>query len=132
MIDIRTLTPNCHVMLGDKRVKVLNIDSLNNLIGVEEYYYVAQDGTKYCIGNEPKNLDPIPITEELLKELGFGERNSMGFRIKKIDKLKKVMFQPKMEVVCVEEGFINHGFMKCRYLHELEAFVYLTTKQELI
>lgn len=143
MIDIKELRAGCHLLLSNRRVKVANIDSLNNLIGIEEYYYVAKDGIKYCIANEPKDLSPIPITEELLKELGFVPTYDEGVELWNKQIIPKECNNPLISKYGVNlrvyrycngwqvETNPSNG-LQVNYLHEMELIVYMITKQELI
>lgn len=95
----------------------------------------------------PKDLSPIPLTEEFLKELGFeytSGKRAKCFNIidnfeKSIGDLNRIKLETAdiddmedgfdLRITTTERDLYVEGI---RYLHELETFVYLTTKQELI
>lgn len=134
MIDIRELRINSHVLLKGERVEVEGIDNLRELVGLKGFY-VEREGERFHLAYRPQDLDPIPLTEELLKELGF--RNEYGDFYKDLgENLCLSLNHAKAFIIWeVRNGkFVNDlaSMDNCRYLHELEAFVYLTTKQELI
>lgn len=123
MIDIRELRIGSSVLLNGKRVKVEGIVIQNGIV------FFENDNAYADI------LEPIPITEGLLKELGFekSETNQYDW-YKHIDDFSifiKIFKRGRCRAEVYSE-FSHHGNMVCWYLHELEAFVYLTTKQELI
>lgn len=132
MIDIRELRIGSSVLLCGNRVKVTELSQEHIAVG----NYVEREGSKFPIGYTPDQIDPIPITEELLTELGFGVtgRYSNEF-IHYIDKfglfVKHVNGTNRFRLTIEDEDGIAYGNILCRYLHELQQFVYLTTKQEL-
>lgn len=81
--------------------------------------------------SEPKDLFGIPLTEELLKKIGFtcflGESTGI-FSKKEGEYCIKV--KPELSQVCIY-GFDNHISNKITHLHELQNFVFLTIKQQL-
>lgn len=97
-------------------------------------------------------ISPIPITEELLTELGFEKKMLPTFppRPYYIDaesaKLKAEgvkLVEPRIAISYAKVEFpfwyvevhcedMSDNRMAVRYLHELEQFLYLTTKTELI
>ena len=117
MIDKQTLTIGSHVLLNGERVEVEAIYSNNRVItkGVWQYKTYA------------KHLDPIPITEELLTELGFEKCEERW--VKNDNRHYPIFIELKSYK---EKHFVSvvGGSMFLSYLHELEAFVYLTTKQK--
>lgn len=64
MIDIKTLRIGSHVLAEGKRERVRGMDEDNGLI--------VRFPAEYVMANE---VEPIPITPELLKELGFKQDN---------------------------------------------------------
>lgn len=152
MKDIKELRAGAHVEIAGHRYRLAAIDSLNNEVGIE-LYVMDEAGRKYPKGYKVNDIEPIPITSELLQELGLAK--SCGDVVAFIDtKSAKVMAEkngenviPTIEVwqdeytrpywivaVMCSNGDIPlpHGRIAVRYLHELEAFVHLTTKTELI
>lgn len=119
MIDIRELRIGSTVLYNGERVKVQRIegDDVIDAIICERGWIPIKD------------LDPIPITEKLLKELGFVEHGQcMGYPFWRKDRIEaQRLHDAKWRV-----DFNNGEYVVVKYLHEAEAFVYLTTKQELI
>lgn len=125
MIDPKELHIGSHILYNGKRERVRGLDEDNGLI--------IRFPAEYVLANE---VESIPITEELLKELGFGNTSST----------RRIVYTKGCEYdgLLVEvrnlkdqwEVFVSNndwdGRMAVRYLHELEAFLYLTTKTELI
>lgn len=136
MIDIKELTIGSHLLLCEIRVEVITVDGLNNLIGLKGYS-TFQYGKEFSVGNEPQNLDPIPITEELLKELGFEKNNGIGGYDYKKDFDKCAVFVTLIGEWCRfetwdEKSMRNFGNILCQHLHQAESFVYSTIKKELL
>ena len=130
MIDIRELRIGSTVLFKGERVKIQRIegDDVTDAIICERGWIPLEE------------LDPIPITGGLLKELGFVEKGEGSFKHweKYIgeDFFAHAKFNPKTRrcrVEIIDEDFwTNHGNIICYDLHILQNFVYLTTKQELI
>lgn len=129
MISINELTIGSHVLYGGERVEIEEIDALRELIGLKGHY-VDNCGVRYHRYYRVQDLSPIPITEELLEELGFEKchRTPDGFEVAYdyIDKESYTLMEvakckniPEWRVLCV-------GGILVRYLHELEAFIQLT------
>ena len=136
MIEINTLHIGSHVHIGGKMHRIAAIDALNGQIGIDAYTTDAK-GVKHPFGYKIEDVEPILITEELLTELGFEKRESGSFAkgyapdswifitLYATNELCKVNIfpsDPRKEASSV---------LGC-YLHELELFLYLTTKTELI
>lgn len=130
-MDIKELRIGSSVLFNGERVKVQRIegDDVTDAIICERGWIPLEE------------LDPIPITEELLKELGFEKDDDKPFSnilFKEIPIEIGKLWMKICPAYDEEEGWsISVGsYRECRtfvkYLHELEAFVYLTTKQELI
>ena len=69
-VDIKSLRIGSHVNLCGKRQCITAIDALNGLLGIDAYK-TDENGVKYPIGYKVEDVEPISITPELLKELGF-------------------------------------------------------------
>ena len=134
MIDIRELRIGNHVLYDGKRVKIDQISQFGN-IGLVDIT---------CTLVSPKDLSPIPITEELLKELGFEEEKEpeegWDYGIEKVfskeyDAPLECEY-PFVSVAQYQRGLyhlqVEGTTAYVRYLHELQGYVYLTTKKELI
>ncbi len=78
------------------------------------------------------DLDPIPLTAELLQELGFERLAQSG----SMSSWARDDIYISIVGECVSARIVNDKndlyISSIRYLHELEVFVYLTTKQGLI
>jgi len=126
MIDIKELRAGAHVEIAGHRCRLAAIDSLNNEVGIE-LYVMDEAGWKYPKGYKVNDIEPIPITAELLQELGFESYHYCW--------VKKPNGNP-IKVEDNEDGSwgvsVIGANITVRYLHELEAFVYMTTKTELI
>ena len=136
MIDPKTLHIGSTVSIGGKMHRIVAIDALNGQIGINAYTTDAK-GVKHPFGYKIEDVEPIPITEELLTELGFEKRESGSFAkeyapdswvfitLYATRELCKVGIYPADSI---KEA---SGVLSC-YLHELESFLYLTIKTELI
>lgn len=129
MIDIKELHIGSHVRIGGKICRIAAIDALNGQIGIDAYTMDAK-GVKHPFGYKIEDVEPIPITEELLTELGFeciARYNESWWQRGN----KRIKIKGNYVEVEVYQGFYDATW-RCVYLHELEAFLYLTTKTELI
>lgn len=149
-MDIRELRIGSSVLFNDERVKVIGIADFKDLYptldsGVAIQSQIAKNGITFNVN--PKDLSPIPITEELLKELGFeytSGKRAKCFNIidnfeKSIGGLNRIKLVTgdiddiedcfDLRITTNEQDLYIEGI---RYLHELENFVYLSTKKELI
>lgn len=159
MIDINELRVGAHIIVNGIRAKIVGISNPSGLenglyqISAEAIPPLSGKKTVVICMAKSGEIEPIPITAELLQELGLAK--SCGDVVAFIDtKSAKVMAEkngenviPTIEVwqdeytrpywivaVMCSNGDIPlpHGRIAVRYLHELEAFVYMTTKTELI
>lgn len=134
MIDINTLHIGSTVSIGGKMQRVSAIDALNGQIGIDAYT-IDTKGVKHPFGYKIEDVEPIPITEELLTELGFEKAPFKSYRRDLGESEPFIHFHYitdgrwRMEV---SDDTRNHGNIACEYLHQAEAFLYLTTKTELI
>lgn len=137
-MDIKELRIGNSVLCNGVRAKVIDIhrDILNSQ---KSSYRVFVEGISPETGKLTQvggyEFDPIPITEELLKELGFekSETNQYDW-YKHIDDFSifiKIFKRGRCRAEVYSE-FSHHGNMVCYNLHELEQFVFMTTKKELI
>lgn len=140
MIDIRELRIGSSVLFNDERVKVRSIADINPF---EPGVLVKSSKQKSLWKTTPESLSPIPITEELLKELGFEEEKPQGegwdYGIEKV--FMKEFDSPIEEDYFISLAQYEGGLYQLqvlgtiayvRDLHTLQNFVYLTTKKELI
>lgn len=137
MIDIRELRIGSHIKCGDDICRIVCIDA-----DVDEATPVIRAERRdkrgvyhYPTTLNPDYIEPIPITSDLLRELGFEHEIVAWEKIINPEQwiylygdecLKKYNFR-------IHYAPLNSGlFGECRYLHELETFLYLTTKKELV
>lgn len=132
MISIKELHIGNHVLYNGEQRTVSSIDLSDGFAP-----FVAFEGRgkfHHC-----KDIEPIPITEELLKELGFDIR-PFKYRLKaerylsEFDEflmLERMKGEDKFDIYLYISKAETHK-THLKYLHELENFVYLTTKKELI
>lgn len=133
MIDIKTLQIGSHVLLKGERVKVLEISNHFDNCG--------------CIDTEKgrdtaNEFDPIPITEELLKELGFEYHEYDNGKLweRTYPNIYKSSHILEFEDSDYGERWrLNLWSMKetsvethVKYLHELENWIYMVYGKELI
>lgn len=125
MIDISTLSIGSHVLFDGERVEIEGISIVGVVYGVK----ATNDEVWY----HPSEFAPIPITEELLTELGFEKLKDPQFKYAKRYKDNVGLFVKIITdgVIRIEawDKVILRGNLICRHLHELEAFIFLTTKQ---
>ncbi|MDE7346067.1 MAG: hypothetical protein K2N48_04905 [Muribaculaceae bacterium] len=135
MIDPKTLHIGSHVSISSKRRRIDFIDKSNGQVGFDEDR-TDDKGWKQPFCFRIEDVEPIPITAELLTELGFTNTSST----RRIVYTKGCEYDGLwVEVRTLKdrwEVFVSDndwdGKMAVRYLHELEQFLYLTTKTELI
>lgn len=136
VIDIKTLHIGSHILCNGKRERVRGLDEDNGLI--------IRFPAEYVLASE---VEPIRITEELLTELGF-EFRTTSYRLyasKIIGYWENLPLHPislnlyrylrdikEPDWYCSKSADYKPERMWVKYLHELEAFLYLTTKTELI
>ena len=128
-INVKTLRIGSHILVNGKRVRVFGIG--NNAI-----FYLPSIVSSVCKEAEIEQIEPIAITPELLKELGFQFRKSAGGSWCISDKKGGYFYATVCsDSTCVVTHYPDFGFQSrvvCTYLHELEAFAYLIAKTELI
>ena len=137
MIDPKTLHIGSHVMVDGVRARVTDIESNYDCSGDTLLRFCAIiDGEKRTCGafSQKDGVEPIPITEELLTELGFEKRQGLFGR-------RWIENAPHVAIKETNDGMwkvitSNHDYVYkniiCKYLHEAEAFLYLAAKTELI
>lgn len=134
-VDIKSLRIGSHILVDGKRVRVMAIDALNRMIGINAYQ-TDDNGVKHPFGYEIEEVEAIPIIPELLKELGFEFRKSAGGSWYISDKKGGYFYATVCsDSTCVVTHYPDFGFQSrvvCTYLHELEAFAYLISQTELI
>ena len=120
MIDIKTLRIGSHVEYEGKRVRICSLKT--NMANYDD-----GKGKPRCFGSNLayyKRMQPIPITPDLLKKLGFkctdnGRVQSWWLDFFCLDYLSG-------------KGYFNFGVIHLKYLHELESLFYMICGVELI
>lgn len=130
-IDIRQLTIGSHIAINGKRERVRGLDEDNGLI--------IRFPAEYVMASE---VEPIPITPALLKELGFvehGDKYTTRFIDPESDKRMDETKAPVIPTIgfyktsLPVKPIMGNGWelyylldkMTVRYLHEAEAFLAL-------
>lgn len=131
MIDPKTLHIGSHILVNGVRVEIECITN-DSQIG---YYLPNYDDWEACSPDRDW-VEPIPITEELLTELGFVNTSSTRRIVYTKGCEYDGMWAEVRNLKDRWEVFVSDndwdGRIVVRYLHELEQFLYLTTKTELI
>lgn len=114
-IDIKSLRIGSHILVDGKRERVRGLDEDNGLI--------IRFPAEYVLASE---VEPIAITPELLKELGFEDDKTdivkrVGGYFVYFHQINNLRWRVSLE----EENCTNYGNTLCRYLHEAEAFLAL-------
>lgn len=148
-VDIKTLRVGSHINLCGKRQRIMAIDALNGLIGIDAYK-TDENGVKHPLGYKVEDIEPISITPEILKELGFEERrteylygapdvwyiDSESAQLEKknnlvvptitVSSLGKAGYSDWWVIkVITGDKPMRSGNCTVRYLHEAEAFLAL-------
>lgn len=117
-VDVKTLRIGSHILVDGKRERVRGLDEDDGLI--------VRFPAEYVMANE---VEPIPITAELLKELGFVNTSST----RRITYTKESEYEDSWIEFKNLKGrwdlFVSNnnldGRTPVRYLHEAEAFLAL-------
>lgn len=133
-IDPKELRIGSHVECNDNRCVVVAIADLSSALrsGV-----ALKVDSEVMLNADPNLIDPIPITPELLTELGFEKLdvhgNEVFRRLYKDTPLGKMYYVVNYNPNAEAWNFCVHpSATEVKYLHELESVAYLATKQELI
>ena len=127
-VDIKTLRIGSHILVNGKRERVRGLDEDNGLI--------VRFPAEYVNANE---VEPIAITAELLKELGFKTKNQKyntkcwrrteipqeGRRLPSIEFITVWLYRNGYCKIHYRMDYMNINVIDCRYLHEAEAFLAL-------
>lgn len=129
-IDPKELRIGSHVEYKGERWEVAYITPKTKVL-----YYALFQKNRPLLEVFPLEVNPIPITAELLEELGFEKARFKSYR-RDLGELHPFMHFHYIADGCwrmeVSDDTRNYGNIVCKYLHQVEAFLYLTTKQELI
>lgn len=127
-INIKTLRIGAHISIGGKRERVRGLDEDNGLI--------VRFPAEYVMANE---VEPIPLTSELLEELGFKTKNQKyntkcwrrteipqeGRRLPSIEFITFWLYRNGYCKIHYRMDFMDINVIVCRYLHEAESFLAL-------
>lgn len=114
-VDIKSLRIGSHIAINGKRERVRGLDEDNGLI--------IRFPAEYVLASE---VEPIAITPEPLKELGFEDDKTdivkrVGGYFIFFHQINNLRWRVSLE----EENCTNYGNTLCCYLHEAEAFLAL-------
>lgn len=129
MIDVRELRIGSHFHIGGvwRRVTGMN-GHTGRLVG----RMLDKDGKVCDDVYRAEDIEPIPITEELLAELGFLMTEKHGSVSVWMIRNIRIDFYGKQITAMVGNDYNKCTIYPICYLHELETFLYQTTKKELI
>lgn len=130
-VDIKTLRIGSHINLCGKRQRIMAIDALNWLIGIDAYK-TDENGVKHPFGYKVEDIEPISIMPDLLKELGFEDCEKKRWHTEDWEKrwgecqyLSFTKLYRGEWRVHYFDGAKDRGQTVVRYLHEAEAFLAL-------
>nr|DAN28987.1 MAG TPA: hypothetical protein [Caudoviricetes sp.] len=130
-VDVKTLTIGSHILVNGKRERVVGIRPVRSPFNVFQVIIQHEAKIFSSLGYVPSTsnaIEPIPITPELLKELGFrkGMSSAIGF-----DSWYCDMMRIDNNVMQAHPWWF-YNQLKLRYLHELESLYYMLCGVELI
>lgn len=116
VVDVKTLRICSHILVDGKRERVRGMDEDNGLI--------VRFPAEYVMANE---VEPIPITAELLSELGFREEDGFMRLWSKDDNghFSYIEFSAIRDKWRLYPSGTDGSLTVVRYLHEAEAFLAL-------
>lgn len=143
MIDVRDLRIGNYVYDGDKTQFPMWVQTIG-----EDYVYLNFEGSEADPWeSEPKDLFGIPLKEELLEKMGFKESyaegvkfHSLFFKVNdkkhlhlsiRLDKQRADISEITQKNFPEAEVKLRSHIENMRFLHELQNFTFLTTKQQL-
>lgn len=123
-VDIKTLRIGSHVEYDGKRMVVASVS--NKLMNCENLILIEPSTLTLYKNVNSYDVEPISITPELLKELGFEEDKTdiakrVGGYYIYFHQINNLRWRVSLE----EENCTNYGNCIVRYLHEAEAFLAL-------
>lgn len=143
MIDIRDLTIGNCVFDGNHTNFPMQITSLSE--GYVTMSFPSNEGMDW--ESTPDELQGIPLTEEMLEKMGFKESyaegvkfHSLFFKVNdkkhlhlsiRLDKKRADISEITQKNFPEAEVKLRSHIENMRFLHELQNFVFLTTKQQL-
>lgn len=137
MIDPKELRIGSHVMVNGVRARVIRIDEpMEHEIPpctLLRFKAMVDGEVRDCgCPADSDKVEPIPITAELLEELGFLKMEAHGSVSVWMRRDIRIDFYGTRITATVGNVYNKCTINPIYYLHELEAFLYLTTKIELI
>ena len=143
MIDIHDLCIGNWVYDGERTQFPMWVQTIG-----EDYVYLDFEGNEADLWeSEPKDLQGIPLTEELLERMGFKESYAEGvkfyslfFKVNdkkhlhlsiRLDKQRTDISEITQKNFPEAEVKLRSHIENMRFLHELQNFLFLTTKQQL-
>ena len=132
MIDIRDLAIGNWVYDGERTQFPMWVQTIG-----EDYVYLNFEGNEGdAFESTPEELQGIPLTDELLRKIGFNKVTNIRWGKADEDKITEIVFWPddKIQVqirtlIYANQDSCNHWHI--RYLHELQNLFWNTTKQQL-
>lgn len=133
-VDVKQLRIGSHILVNGKRVRVFGIG--NNAI-----FYLPSIVSSVCKEAKIEQIEPIAITPELLKELGFEyhEYDNGNLWEWRLDDLYKAYgyLEFDEDTTTLWRGRLWHmkeieTEFRVEYLHELENLFYMFYEKELI
>lgn len=125
-IDVKTLHIGSHISVDGKRAKVVGIRTTSAMSGLPIVQYTTESVVRFGeLLSDSAGVMPIPLTSELLEELGFEWKDKGcwqhcwkgGFDLTRRGKSSYWDYE---------------GDISVQYLHELESLYYLVYEKELI
>lgn len=115
-VDVKQLRIGSHILVNGKRERVRGLDEDNGLI--------IRFPAEYVMANE---VEPIPITSELLSELGFRKEDGFMRLWSKDDNrhFSYIEFSAIRDKWRLYPSATDGSQTVVRYLHEAEAFLAL-------
>lgn len=118
MIDVKKLSIGSHVCVDGKRVRICGITKRK--VG----YHSTGKPCEHLRYARLSEIEPIPITLELLTELGFEYQDNTYWESWHYD-----IFTIEREEH--SSYFDCDGYMRLKYLHEIENLYYMSYGEEL-
>ena len=103
------------------------VESLDKEGLVHRWHKMPFDELSNCYDTNYKNIEPIPLTKELLIKCGFTKSGSFRYYIRDIDNLFLQIF---FELYFVD-NIISYNNQPISYLHDLQNLYYVLYKKEL-
>lgn len=141
-VDVKQLRIGSHILVDGVKArvsKIINPPLERVMPGIGLLHFNTVIDGNICECSCPvcaDGIEPIAITPELLKELGFKFRKNAGGSWCISDKKGGYFYATVCsDSTCIVTHYPDFGFQSrvvCTYLHELEAFAYLISQTELI